>query len=212
MSRGDFWSRRRAAVEAEERAEALAAEAAQQAEQEHALEEVPDAQILTDLDLPDPDSTDDPAELRRFLTEAVPQRLKTRALRRIWRLNPMLANLDGLVDYGEDFTDSAMVVENLQTVYQVGKGMFDKVAEAAAAAEAEAKAATDQQPDTAGQGAPDHDTDQDQPEPLLAEADQPTHAPMQAASTPDIAQDITPEFDAPAPAPRRMRFQFDTTS
>ena len=43
------------------------------------------------------------------------------ALRRLWKVNPVLANVDGLVEYGEDFTDSATVVENLQTTYQVGK-------------------------------------------------------------------------------------------
>jgi hypothetical protein len=40
-----------------------------------------------------------------------------------------------LVDYGEDFTDSAMVVENMQTAYQVGKGMLKHVQEMARQAE-----------------------------------------------------------------------------
>jgi hypothetical protein len=34
----------------------------------------------------------------------------------------VLANIDGLDEYCEDYTDAAMVVENLQTIYQVGKG------------------------------------------------------------------------------------------
>ena len=36
----------------------------------------------------------------------------------------MLANLDGLVDYDDDFTDAATCVPNLQTTYQVGKGLL----------------------------------------------------------------------------------------
>ena len=34
----------------------------------------------------------------------------------------MLANVDGLNDYDEDFTDAALVVKGLKSAYQVGKG------------------------------------------------------------------------------------------
>jgi hypothetical protein len=50
-----------------------------------------------------------------------------------------LANVDGLVDYGEDFTDAATVIENLQTAYQVGKGMTKHVVELARQAAEEAE-------------------------------------------------------------------------
>jgi hypothetical protein len=30
--------------------------------------------------------------------------------------------LDGLIDYGDDFTDAGTVVANMQTAYQVGRG------------------------------------------------------------------------------------------
>jgi hypothetical protein len=39
-----------------------------------------------------------------FLGEGVPEALRRRALRHLWRLDPVLANLDGLNDYDEDFT------------------------------------------------------------------------------------------------------------
>ncbi len=42
----------------------------------------------------------------------------------LWRSNPTLANLDGLIDYGDDYTNAATVVPNLKTLYRVGKGMF----------------------------------------------------------------------------------------
>ncbi|WP_299616072.1 DUF3306 domain-containing protein [uncultured Tateyamaria sp.] len=115
----DFWSRRRAGVEAE--AEAVEARVADAQDAE--LAERPDEEILAELNLPEPEALDSPEAVQAFLKEELPQRLKTRALRRLWRLNPMLANLDGLVDYGEDYTDAATVIENMQTVYQVGKGM-----------------------------------------------------------------------------------------
>lgn len=127
----DFWSRRKAAVKAAEAAEREDLEAAQQAEVRAALEEKSDEEILEELGLPNPDDLAENDDFSKFLSAAVPERLRRRALRRLWTLNPVLANIDGLVDYGEDFTDAATVVENLQTVYQVGKGMFDKFAELA---------------------------------------------------------------------------------
>jgi hypothetical protein len=70
-----------------------------------------------------------------FMSKTVPDRIRRRALRILWRSNPVLANVDMLVDYGEDFTDAAMAVENIQTAYQVGKGMLKHVQEMARQAE-----------------------------------------------------------------------------
>lgn len=123
MSRGDFWSRRKAAVEAEQQAAERAFAEEVEAERELALAEKSDEEILDELGLPDPDTLSEGDDFSAFLTDKVPARLKTRALRRLWMSNPVLANVDGLVDYGEDFTDAGNVIENLQTAYQVGKGM-----------------------------------------------------------------------------------------
>jgi hypothetical protein len=79
------------------------------------------------------------------MSKAVPDRLRRRALRRLWLANPALANLDGLLDYGEDFTDSATVIENMQTAYQVGKGMTEHVLEMVRQAEEQAKEEAAQQ-------------------------------------------------------------------
>ncbi|MBO9473834.1 DUF3306 domain-containing protein [Shimia sp. R10_1] len=140
MSRGgDFWARRKAAV-AEEAAEAALVAEQQVLAQEHAvLEEKTDAEILAELELPDPDALEQGDDFTVFLAKAVPERIRRRALRKLWLTNPVLANLDELVDYGEDFTDSAMVIEGMQTAYQVGKGMLKHVEEMARqAAEKEA--------------------------------------------------------------------------
>lgn len=135
MSR-DFWSRRREAVAEEALADVAAVIAAEEAEHEAALAEKTDKELLEEAGLAAPEDLDSPEAVREFLTSTLPQRLKTRALRRLWRLNPVLANVDGLVDYGEDFTDSATVIENLQTTYQVGKGMLKHIEEMARQAEA----------------------------------------------------------------------------
>ncbi len=44
-----------------------------------------------------------------FMDAKVPKALKRMALRKLWRSNPILANIDGLNDYDEDFTDAAAV-------------------------------------------------------------------------------------------------------
>ena len=63
------------------------------------------------------------------MAKAVPTRLRNRALRKLWLSNPALANLDALLDYGEDFTINADAVEVIQTTYQVGKGLLAHVQE-----------------------------------------------------------------------------------
>lgn len=100
-----------------------------------------------------------------------------------------MANVDGLVDYGEDFTDAAMVVENLQTAYQVGKGMLAHVEAMAAKAEA---ATHEDQIAEASEDATEIDAVQDPidpPAPVCAHAE--------------------PEDEAPAPIRRRMSFEFE---
>lgn len=191
----DFWSRRRAAVQAEAEAEAAAALAAETEAERETREEVAaersDAEILADLGLPDPDTMEQGDDFAAFLKSAVPERIRRRALRRLWRSNPVLANLDGLVDHGEDFSDAATVMPGMQTAYQVGRGMMRHVM---ALAEAEA--------DTAEDGvAPEVPLDDEAavPEPALSvEA-----TPRQEAA---LAEDDT------APAPRgHMRFTFSET-
>ncbi|MGB3313721.1 MAG: DUF3306 domain-containing protein [Albidovulum sp.] len=127
----DFWTSRRAAVraraEAEEAAEKAAKTGAEVEARETAAAERSDEDILSELGLPDPDTMGQGDDFAAFLRSAVPERLRRRALRRLWRSNPVLANLDGLVDHGEDFTDKAVVVPGMMSTYQVGKGMLRHV-------------------------------------------------------------------------------------
>ena len=141
MAELDFWSRRKAGVEAEAEAVVQARQAEEAAALTAEQSEKSDEILLQELKLPDPDSLQKGDDFSAFMAQAVPDRLRRRALRRLWLADPALANLDGLLDYGEDFTDSATVIENMQTAYQVGKGMTDHIlemvrqAEEAAAAE-----------------------------------------------------------------------------
>lgn len=188
----NFWSRRKEAVEAEARAEDVALVQAAEAAEDAELAERSDEELLAEAGMPEPEDLTSAEQVQDFLKSALPQRLKTRALRRLWRLNPIFANLDGLVDYGEDFTDAAMVVPDLQTVYQVGKGMLAKLEELGADEEAE----TDVSPDEVA--APQ----EEEIAPL---------ANIEPAPLPDLAANDDTDGSDPVPASgRRMRFRFDT--
>jgi len=147
VAEATFWGRRKAAVQAEAAAEAAAARlAAEVAETEALAAEQADkteAEILTDLGLPDPDTMAMGDDFSAFMGRAVPEYLRRRALRKLWLSNPVLANLDGLVDHGEDYTDAATVIPGMQTAYQVGKGMMSHVIALAEQAVAKAESECD---------------------------------------------------------------------
>lgn len=166
---------------------------------------------LAEHELTDPDEMEKDDDFAAFMKTGVPEALKRRALRRLWTLNPVLANVDGLVEYGEDYTDAATVVANLQTGYQVGKGFVKEVLEPE-----EEIAEADGAPEVN-----DGDTDlaeveaeaEEAAEPELttddAEAETPT---AERADAPDPAPTHEPEFaaeEAPPPPRRRMAFHFD---
>lgn len=74
--------------------------------------------------LPDVETLDADSDFTAFLGENVPQDLAKMALRKLWRSDPVLANLDGLNDYDDDFSKVGMVSEAVKTAYQVGKGFL----------------------------------------------------------------------------------------
>ena len=82
--------------------------------------------------LPDIDSLGPGSDFSVFMQAGVPPSLKTRALRRLWQVKPELANLDGLIDYGEDLTGSFKAVDHLKTAYEVGRGFLKRADEALA--------------------------------------------------------------------------------
>lgn len=57
-----------------------------------------------------------------FLKEGVSTQLKNAALRKLWSSNPVLACVDGLNDYDDDFRTMASVAEEFRSSWQVGKG------------------------------------------------------------------------------------------
>ena len=86
-------------------------------------------ELAEKYEVTNPEKIDNPLNLRNLLKENLPDRLKQVALKKLWKLVPAYGEISELVEYGEDFTDAATVIENLQTSYIVGKGYIDKVVE-----------------------------------------------------------------------------------
>lgn len=78
--------------------------------------------------MPDPDTITLGTDITGFMRKEIPELLRRKALRALWKSNPVLAVLDGLNDYDEDYTDAATAGEAVKTLYKVGQGMFDKTA------------------------------------------------------------------------------------
>lgn len=125
----DFWSRRKSAVKEEIEEERRQAEIKRASEIQGELDVKTDEEVLKELGLPDPDTLEPGDDFKVFMKEVVPERLRRRALKKLWLSNPLLANVDGLVDYGEDFTDAAVGAGFVETTYQVGKGMLKHIEE-----------------------------------------------------------------------------------
>lgn len=179
----DFWSRRKAMV-AEE-----ALEAELELPQEVPQEELSDAEILAKFDLPDPDMLKLGDDIKGFMSKAVPEHLRRRALRKLWRTNPVLACVDGLNDYDDDYTHVSG--EAVKTAYQVGKGMLYHLQEMAR--QADVLLASD---DEAVVELPQGETSED----------------MQELETAAFVATSTDAKDVQAheqSTPRRMRLQFD---
>ena len=110
----------------EEQNEAAGGQAEQEIDEEAALT---DNELLEKYELPDPNDVEEEGELDRFFDGKTPERLRQMALRRLWRINPLFGIVDEMVEYGEDYTDAATVIDGMQTAYQVGKGYLNKAIE-----------------------------------------------------------------------------------
>lgn len=159
---------------------------------------------------------DETVDFSVFMKAGVPALLRKQAMAALWRSNPVYANVDGLVDYGDDFGSPDLIMKTFQSAWQAGRGYLkeelaakaDDAVPAANSATAGVRDADEADPAEAAEKdltetaeAPDMASDQD--------------APSQAAPVlpEDIAADEEPPF-APEdqPAPRvslRRRFALE---
>lgn len=130
-SRIQRWSRRKAEAgkHAEPAPPPSAGSGPSPEEQELAINQaLPEQEVLEKYGLPDPDAIALGTDITGFMRKEIPDLLRRRALRALWRSNPVLAVLDGLNDYDEDFTDAATAAKGVQTLYKVGQGLIDRTA------------------------------------------------------------------------------------
>ena len=189
---GSFWARRRAAVQAEAEADLRAAEEARAVERRAELAEKDDAEVLKEMGLPDPASLKAGDDFTGFMARDVPEHLRRQALRTLWRSNPVLACVDGLNEYDDDYRAAMLLQEPIKTAYQVGKGMLKHVEEMERKAQAEAVAEAEPEEEVPGE--------------VVAEDAPPTETASEAEIVVE-AQDVVSE-DA-QPVPRVMRFRFE---
>jgi hypothetical protein len=94
-------------------------------------------------DLPDIESLDASSDFTVFMRPGVPEHLRTLALRKLWRSDPIFSKLDGMVEYGEDYTIQSWPKGVIKTAYRIGRGFVDELEKLA---EADAQSATSEGP------------------------------------------------------------------
>ena len=117
------WSRRKRGEAADGDPGTEAAEAPPLSEADTAESDAGDPEVIAKL--PDLDSLTEDTDFTAFFQDGVPEAIRRQALRKLWRLNPVFANLDGLNDYDEDYSALGIIAQNIKTMYKVGKGYLD---------------------------------------------------------------------------------------
>lgn len=173
-----------------------------------------DDEILSILELPDPEKLKLGDTVEKFMDGRVPERIRARALRAFWKTNPVLANIDGLDEYCDDYTDAATVIENLQTIYEVGKGYAEQALDAL---ESLADDDTSTDDELGSEIVAQVDTRLEHEEPVeLEETPVESDAADQEATPQNhsllLNDDISEEIVTIAPRPRRMRFDEPSNS
>ncbi|NBR53199.1 MAG: DUF3306 domain-containing protein [Rhodobacteraceae bacterium] len=131
-----------------------------------------------------------------FMGKHIPEHLRRRALRRLWVSNPVLANLDGLLDHAEDFSDAATSAGTVASAYRVGKGMLKHIEALAASAEQTASGTAEGEDETIEDGIAEGEAN-----PEVDAADQAIALPAAEVSASEPVEEH--------PMPRRhMRFAF----
>lgn len=79
--------------------------------------------------LPSIETLDAQSDYTVFMAKNVPEMVKRAALRKLWTSDPVLANLDGLNNYDEDYNVIDKAITLAQTSYRPGLGYLDEVKE-----------------------------------------------------------------------------------
>ncbi|MEQ8653049.1 MAG: DUF3306 domain-containing protein [Kiloniellales bacterium] len=183
------WSQRKRGIDAEEAAVGDAAAATPAGESEAEANEVEEAENRAAAEAVDLEALDYESDYEVFLKPGVPADLRGAALQRLWRSNPLLANLDRMNEYDEDFrTPTGAAAAVVKTAWKVGKGFVDDETEetkqAAVAEETDAETAAETDAETTGET-----TEETTAEAAVAkpESSVSTRLPEQQPETPQVS-------------------------
>jgi len=181
-----------------------------------------DEELLAKYELDDPETIEDESRLDALLEGKFPDRIRQMALRRMWRLNPMFRFADEMVEYGENYTDAATVIDGMTTAYQVGKGYLQKAFDAVEDAPSEGlPEPSDAAPSTLQEDAPEvteaaeqtgvSDGDSEASQNAKASSEAPGHSPAQQPESAELEDKISADPEQP-PRARRMVFRKSESS
>jgi uncharacterized protein DUF3306 len=126
------WSERKVAVEEAEKTETLDDLELLKADPDALPVEGDDASLSPDGEpefVPteeDVEKLDINSDYSKFLKNSVPQHIKRMALQKLWRTDPAFGVVDGLLEYGEDYSDMSNKGAAIQSAYQAGKGYLNR--------------------------------------------------------------------------------------
>ena len=186
----------------------------QESEEDAALS---DEELLAKYEVENPETIEDEARLDSLLEGKLPDRIRQMALRRMWRLNPMFRFADEMVEYGENYTDAATVIDGMTTAYQVGKGYLQKAFDAVdevpeempegGEKSSDEEVTEDASPDGETAEAPASHDSPDQSDPDTVVPDMQTAEPPPEADVTDVKGDGVSSAEVPPPA-RAQRMVF----
>ena len=118
------WSRRKldSAAESERMTETPVVADEQDEEMQARLAANREAAEAVDLSKLNEDS-----DISVFMKEGVPELLKRQALAALWRSSPVFSNVDGLVDYDDDFGSPDLILKTFESAYQAGRGYLKEI-------------------------------------------------------------------------------------
>ena len=88
-----------------------------------------DDAATAERELPDVESLDETSDYKPFMAPGVTSETRNAALRKLWASNPLYNTIDMLDDYCEDYTDAACAAPGVKTLWKIGRGFVDELAE-----------------------------------------------------------------------------------
>jgi hypothetical protein len=137
------WSERKLAAERTQSGEdSAAAPTAKSADDRHGVEPISGAELQANCaaaQAVDLETLDENSDFSVFMKQGVPGLLRKQAMAALWRSSPVFANIDGLVDYDDDFGSADLILKTFESSWQAGRGYLQQAEGQGELAEAPAK-------------------------------------------------------------------------